>query len=312
MKQRANKIISIFIIVVAVLSVFATGLISCGGENGTLTKIEIFPANPSIAKGYSRQLYGAGTLSNGVIYAMTVLSWNSSNPEVATVSAYGLVTAGTKTGTTTISAVETDSNIHFTDTTTVTVADIESLSVTPVEPGMAISTAYQFVSTATFSGGATQNLTSSLTWTTSDAGLAWVVNTPGTIGNGLVSSGTATGTVVITATDLISTLSGTTLLTITSAPLASLAITPAVASIESGLTSTLQFTVMGTYADGTSKDLTSSMTWTTSDAGIATITNNPGTSENGLVTAGTATGTVIISATDPITTIFGSASLTVN
>jgi hypothetical protein len=309
--------------VAAVVALITAGIISCSGGGNTLTKIEIFPANPHIAVGYSGQLLGTGFLSNGVTYMMTILTWSSSDPSVATISPSGYVTAVTA-GTTTITAIETDSHMNFSDTTVVTVADIESITVSPVQPSMAISTAYQFVAIANLASEGTptptQDLTSFLTWTTSDAGIAQAVNTPGSLGNGIVSTGTTTGIdVIITATAEVisaisgSTTSGSTTLTITSTPLASLAVTSADTNITIGLTPTPQFTAKGTYEDGTSDvDLTSSMTWTTSDSAIATIVSMPGTTENGLISKVISSGTVTITATDPITTRSGSTLLTVN
>ena len=92
MKLSVAKVIFVRIFVVAVLAA-AAGLISCSGENDELMKIEIFPDNPSIATKYTRQLLGTGTLSNGISYTMTILTWSSSDPGVADVSAFGLVTA---------------------------------------------------------------------------------------------------------------------------------------------------------------------------------------------------------------------------
>jgi hypothetical protein len=318
MNQRGARVLTVQMLVVAMVAVFAAGIISCGGESNTLTKIEIIPADPSVATGYSRQLLGTGFLSNGTTYTMTVLSWSSSDPAVAAISDSGLVTAGTATGTTIITAVETDSNRDLSATTTVTVEKIESIAVTPVKPGMALFTTHQFIATATLASTvtATQDLTLSLTWGSSDTGIATVISSPGLLGSAIVSTGTVAGTTLITASDLKSTptISGTTELTVTNTPLASVVIDPADASIASG--SSRKFTAAGTYVDGTpNDDLTSSMTWTTSDAGIATIASTPTVSGDILITAMTTTGTtgtVTITATDPITTRFGSTTLTVN
>ncbi len=54
-----------------------------------------------------------------------------------------------------------------------------------------------------------------------------------------------------------------------SAGLTSIQVSPANPSIGMGFTQ--QFTASGTYSDGTSKDITSSVTWTSSDTGVATI-----------------------------------------
>jgi hypothetical protein len=83
--------------------------------------------------------------------------------------------------------------------------------------------------------------------------------------------------------------------------LKSIAVTPASPIIASGATQ--QFTATETYSDNTTKDITSSVTWSSSDAGIATITNA------GLATA-IAAGSTTITATSG--SVSGSTTLTIS
>ncbi len=87
----------------------------------------------------------------------------------------------------------------------------------------------------------------------------------------------------------------------TAAVLVSIAVTPATASIYIG--NTQQFTATGTYSNNTTKNLSSTATWTTAPSGIASV------SATGLAT-GLAAGTTTVTAT--YTGIAGSASLTVS
>ena len=64
-------------------------------------------------------------------------------------------------------------------------------------------------------------------------------------------------------------VSGSTVLTVTSATLQSIAVTPANPSIAAGLTQ--QFTATGTYSDGSHLDLTGSVTWASGTTATATI-----------------------------------------
>ncbi|MHA7629000.1 kelch repeat-containing protein [Corallococcus sp. M7] len=83
--------------------------------------------------------------------------------------------------------------------------------------------------------------------------------------------------------------SGEAALEITAAQLLSLEVSPSLASVSVGVTQ--QFTARGSYSDGTTVDVTSSATWTTSDSAIATVSNT------GLGTGVAAGGPVTLTAT---------------
>ncbi len=88
--------------------------------------------------------------------------------------------------------------------------------------------------------------------------------------------------------------------------LTSLAVTPTSASLIQGHTQ--QITATGTYNDGSTKDLTGSATWATSDSTVATV------SSGGLVTAASTIsnppGTATITATSG--TLTATSTITVN
>jgi len=311
MEPRVARFFHVCIVVVAVIALTAIGLMSCGGKNGVLSEIILTPSTPSVAIGYSLQLVAQGVLTDGVTYYMTSLTWSSSNPGIARVDANGLVTAGTVTGKVTITATENDSHKYITGSAELEVAPIQSIAVAPAKPGMAINTAHQFHAVATLSNGATHDLTSCLTssliWATSLPEVATVVSTPGVAGSGVVTAGTVTSQTTITVTDTRSNISGFTLLTVTSTPLTSIAVTasnPALTSLMTG--SSLQLIATAAYADATQMDRTLSMTWSSSNPDLASV------SDSGLVSALTATGTVTITATDPISAKAGNIALTIN
>jgi len=88
--------------------------------------------------------------------------------------------------------------------------------------------------------------------------------------------------------------------------LASIAVTPANPGILSGTVATEQFTATGTYSDSTTNNLTTSVTWSSSNTDVATISNTSGS--NGLATLLTAGQTTITASSGSIT---GSTLLTV-
>src|SRR5262249_40959681 len=79
--------------------------------------------------------------------------------------------------------------------------------------------------------------------------------------------------------------------TLTSASLTSLALTPTTPQAAKG--TTVQFTATGTFSDGSTQDVTAQVTWASSQAAVASVSNAAGT--QGLATA-LAAGTTSISA----------------
>jgi hypothetical protein len=301
------KIVKYCILVVAVLTVAAVGFMSCI-RGGKLESITVIPNNITIVKGTAQQFAAIAKFSDGTTLNWTSAStWSSSDDTAVTISntagSNGLATSlitGT-TGTITITA--TDTAINLSAATTLYIDVPQSIVITPTNPYMAVGTAHQLTATAQFpSTASTQNVTSFATWTTSSAGVATIGDTAGFKGH---LSSVATGTTNITAsiaTGPTSTISGTTMLTVTSTPLASITVTPPNPIIAPGAPQ--QFDATGTFQDSSTQVLTQSVTWSSSNTGVAPIDNT------GLATAVTA-GTTTITATDPITGRSGSATLIV-
>jgi Bacterial Ig-like domain (group 2) len=86
--------------------------------------------------------------------------------------------------------------------------------VTPADQVISIGTTtqLQFTATATFTPGTVLDLTTLVFWRSSDEGVATISNASGTIG---LANAVAAGTTIITATDLMTNITGTTTLTIT-------------------------------------------------------------------------------------------------
>jgi Flp pilus assembly secretin CpaC/tetratricopeptide (TPR) repeat protein len=145
---------------------------------------------------------------------------------------------------------------------TVTSATLKSIAVTPGTASIAPGGTQQFTAIGTFSDGTTQDITSTVDWTSSNTGVA-------TIGalNGL-GIGQATGTTAITATFGSLTSSAVTL-NVTNATLRSIAVTPLTGSVARN--GTVQLIATGTFSDGTTQNITSSASWTSSNTGIAAV-----------------------------------------
>jgi uncharacterized protein YjdB len=127
-----------------------------------------------------------------------------------------------------------------------------------------------------------------VTWQSSNKTIATISNALGS--NGLVTPLKA-GATTISATFVSAGISGSTGLTVSSAALTGIVITPANPNVAVG--KTLQFTATGIYNGGLTQDLTTSvnLTWTSSNNAVATVNNVPKKNKGQAkgVSAGTAT-----------------------
>jgi hypothetical protein len=171
---------------------------------------------------------------------------------------------------------------------TVTATGLVSLEVTPANPTVVKGMTRQFKATGTFTDNSTQDLTSAVIWLSSEPSIATISNTPGSQG---LATSFLEGTTSITAT--LGNVSGSTTMTVTVVTLVSIKVTPVNPVVRFGVS--VQFTATGTYSDGSSRDITTVVTWNSSDGSIATISNAPGT--QGLATTDHKYGTTIITAT---------------
>jgi uncharacterized protein YjdB len=256
----------------------------------TLASIAVTPALPSIALGTKQQFVATGTYSDNSTQPLTSsVTWASASEDVAEISnaqgTNGLATP-LKLGTSAITA-SLDGVTSLPVTLTVTDATLVSIAVTPALPSIALGTKQQFVATGTYSDNSTQPLTSSVTWASAAEDVAEISNAQGTSG---LATPLKVGTSAITAS-LDGVTSPPVTLTVTGATLVSIAVTPPNPSIPAGLSE--QFTAIGTYTDNTTQDLTSQVSWSSSDVAVATISNAQGS--NGLATA-IATGSTSITA----------------
>src|SRR5208282_2242969 len=137
---------------------------------------------------------------------------------------------------------------------------LASITVTPANPTITTGNTQQFTATGIFSDNSTQNLTTSVTWSSSNQVVATISNAAGFNGQAIA---VAAGTAMITA--MSGSITGSTTLTVNPVPvtLQSIAVTPANPSITLG--NTEQFTATGTYSDGTTPNITSSVTWSSSN-----------------------------------------------
>jgi urocanate hydratase len=271
----------------------------------TLVSIGVTPANPTSPKGTTEQFTATGVYTDHTTQNLTSqVTWSSSTPATASISnasgSKGLASAAAQ-GTTTVTAVLGSGSAAISGSTgyTVTAAALTSIAVTPTNPAVADGLTEQFTATGTYTDNTTQNITSAVTWSSSSPAIATVSNASGS--NGLATSQSVGSTTVSAA---IGSISGSTTLTVNPAALVSIAVTPANASIAAGTTQ--QYVATGTYTDGTTRNLTSTVTWSSSTPADASISNASGS--QGLATSTTQGSTTITAA---LGSISGSTGLTV-
>jgi len=279
---------------------------SSGGVSGNttltvtaaaLTSIVVNPSPTSLASGTKQQLTATGNYSDGTSKMLTAgVNWSSSDTSIATVSASGVVSA-VAVGNFTVTA--TSGVVSGQGIVSVTPAVLVSIAVNPSASAIPLGTTQQFTATGNYTDGTTQDLTSSVQWTSSDGTVATTSMSPGSAG---LTTSKAIGSVTVSATS--GSISGTATLTVTPAQLVSIAIIPGSSTISLGQAQ--QFTATGTYTDASTKDITTNVTWSTSNALVAVISNNPGS--NGLATS-SGQGAAAMTAT--LGTVTQSATLTV-
>jgi uncharacterized protein YjdB len=267
----------------------------------SLSSIAVTPNPPAnLGMGATQQFTATGTYSDGSTADISSqVTWSSDTPATATIGNDGLATGvavGTANITATLDEITSPSVL-------VKVLLVSKIAVTPNPPGnLGVGATEQFTATGTFSDGSTADISSQVGWYSDNWGIA--TTDPTGLATG-VAVGTANITatlgsitspaVVLTVVSLTSTTSTTTTATPTtttsampttaptttaSSPattktgltLSSIAVLP---SSPIGLTvgSGLYFTAKGTYSDGSIANITSQVTWASSNIAIATISS---------------------------------------
>lgn len=263
-------------------------LAACSSGGPVLQYVTITPSSASAPVGSTFQFTAQAYYSNGSVQDGTSLvTWASSNTAAATIVAGGLATA-IADGTTTITATAAGTPGA---SAALTVNTLKSIAVTPANPTVPLGTNQQFAATGTFDDATTGDVTSAVTWTSSNTAAATIDTT--TIGQADVAS-----TATVGATSTISAawlgVTGSTLLTVGAAVPMSLQISVPNPAIAVG--NSVALVVTETWSDGTKGHAPSSrVTWTSEATSVANIAANG-------VAAAFATGKATITATEPALT----------
>lgn len=231
-----------------------------------LVSLAVTPAAPSVPKGRDVWLTATGTFSDGSQQDLTsAVAWTSASPLVAEVSnaagTEGLVT-GLDTGVARVTA--TRGALTAGVEVLVQPAALTSLFLTPEPAAVALGRTLQLTAFGRLSDGSLQNLTGQAAWASSAPAVARVSNN--VLPLGLVTS-VGEGTTRISAT--VGAVTGETVFSVTPAELVSLAIAPSTFTLIEG--ATRQLSVLGTFSDASTRDVTGAVTWTSQNPAVATV-----------------------------------------
>ena len=236
----------------------------------------VSPGQVTIFSGQELQLSALVTDDRGLVLTGRSISYTSSNPQVASVSAAGLVT-GVAQGTVTITA--TSEAASGTATVTVAPEPIASLTVSPSTATMSVGQPLQLSVIARNANGQALSLTGrTVGWSTSTPGITSVST------GGLVTAlAPGTGIVVVT----VDNRQAAATLIVKIVPVASVTVSPATPTVVVGSSITLT----ATPKDSAGQPLYLRVaTWSSSNSARATVNSS------GVVT-GVSAGTVTITAT---------------
>jgi len=273
----------------------------------TLVSISVQPAATTVVVGNTVQFTAQGTFGDGTTRDLTnLVTWTATAP-VATISPGGLAKTYTQGSSVITAAFNTPGGlISGTATLTVTAAPtLVSISVQPAVTTVTAGHTVQFTAQGTFSDGTTQDLTNLVTWTAT-APVATIA--PGGLAKTYIKGSADITAAFNTPGGLIS---GTATLTVTAQALVSIVVLNASNPVPIGSSVTTKiargtshrFSAWGIYSDGSQNIVKAVWSVTPNPNSIASI--------NGGRAIGLSPGTVTIIATDPATSISGSATLIV-
>jgi uncharacterized protein YjdB len=234
-------------------------------DASNLNGIEVKAANDktSIAQGTKIQITAIGHFNNGSTNNLSgLVTWTSSDPTVASFGSVNVL-SGIKSGNITITAKL--GSISGTLPFIVSNATIQSIILTPVKQTIAIGWHQNFTATGSFSDSSSQDISNSVAWSSDNSAVASIGGSSG------VALGASHGTANISASFSYAsvTKSNSTSLTVSSATLSKITVSPTSSLVAPG--STAQFNAKGIWSDNTTQNVSAFATWSSTDTSVATV-----------------------------------------
>lgn len=259
-------------ITAALIVACCIGLTACGGGGGsnnttpppppTLSSITVSSTGATVVVGMTLQMSAQGKYSDGTTKDMTSsVTWSSSDTNIATISAAGLVT-GVASGSVNIKAAS--GSVSNQSAVAVNKPAITSVAVNASSTTVPLGASQQVVATASYENNTSGPITESVTWASSDTSVFAIDAT------GLATAKASTGTAEITATAGGKTSTPVTLAAAEAAPKA-LMIYPAMPTL--AVYQWVQPLAYVVYTDNTVQDRTAESTFSVEDAAVLTLTS---------------------------------------
>lgn len=232
--------------------------------------LDLTPTSQTLIAAQSAQLTVTRRFPGGALEDVTSkVTYTTSDRTIASVNEHGLLTAGTQVGTAVIKAFDSNSDATALASFTVVAAAITSIEVSP--PIVALTRSSQpraFTATARFNNGTASDVTNQVVWSSSNTDVAIVGNTQ--LDRGVVVP-VANGDTTIIATDATTGITGRSTVFVTGgeATLQAIVVTPNPATVPVGMMQAM--VAMGVFSDGTTKNVTATVVWTSSRGDVATV-----------------------------------------
>ncbi len=262
-----TKVSNVLIVLALTLALVACG---SGGSSSnsnnpppsataSLTSLQVAPGAASVAPGAVQQFTATGKYSDGSSKDLTASAqWKTSDSAIASVAAGKLTAVGA--GTVMVTATSGKLSASATVQVTSAATNLASIAISPVAASLPVNTSLQFTATGTYKDGSSRDLTALVNWASFSTATA-TINPSG------LATGIAAGSTTITAS--LGSIAGTTSLTVTAPTISSIVVTPDGLTLGIGIGQ--QYTATAIYSDGSTQDLVSGVTWSSSALGVATI-----------------------------------------
>ncbi|MBC5830879.1 Ig-like domain-containing protein [Vibrio metschnikovii] len=224
----------------------------------TLISIQVSSPSDVVAKGQTHQFTATALYSDNSTSDVTnAVTWKSGNTSTATVT--GGLLKGVGVGTTTVIATMDDITSN-TANITVTDAKMTSIQVSSPQARVVKGQTHQLTATALYSDNSTSDVTNSVTWISGDMRTAKVVS-------GNVRGGIPGTTTVMAKMNGIT--SNTVSVNVAEATIKHIQVTPATVNLAQG--QNRQLSATATYSDDSQADVTSLVSWQSSNVNTATV-----------------------------------------